>query len=128
MRVFPTREARPASREGIPVKELDLFDAGFFGITTAEAELTDPQRRLILGTTWQALERVGRPAGALPRRPHGRVPVRPTNACLLERIAVSGQTGNFTRERAPALAGDVAKDRLCSLAEKADEDFRPARS
>ncbi|MFK0024400.1 hypothetical protein [Streptomyces sp. NPDC090798] len=48
--------------------------------------------------------------------------MRPTNACLLERIAVSGQTGNFTRERDLALAGGVAKDRMCSLAEKADED------
>jgi acyl transferase domain-containing protein len=36
-----------------------MFDAGFFGFTPREAELTDPQHRLFLECCWEALERAG---------------------------------------------------------------------
>jgi amino acid adenylation domain-containing protein len=35
------------------------FDAGFFGMTPREAELTDPQQRLFLELCWECLERAG---------------------------------------------------------------------
>ncbi|MEU8627111.1 SDR family NAD(P)-dependent oxidoreductase [Streptomyces sp. NPDC048669] len=35
------------------------FDAGFFGISPKEALHTDPQQRLILQTSWEAVERAG---------------------------------------------------------------------
>jgi acyl transferase domain-containing protein len=35
------------------------FDAPFFGMTRREAELTDPQHRLLLQTAWDALEHAG---------------------------------------------------------------------
>ena len=35
------------------------FDAGFFGMHAREAELTDPQHRLFLECSWQALEDAG---------------------------------------------------------------------
>src|SRR5688500_11846037 len=35
------------------------FDAGFFGFTPREAEITDPQQRLFLETSWAALEHAG---------------------------------------------------------------------
>jgi acyl transferase domain-containing protein len=37
----------------------DLFDAHFFGFSPAEAEITDPQHRLLLECAWHALEHAG---------------------------------------------------------------------
>jgi phthiocerol/phenolphthiocerol synthesis type-I polyketide synthase E len=37
----------------------DLFDAGFFGFSPREAELTDPQIRLFLECAWEVLELAG---------------------------------------------------------------------
>src|SRR5258706_11640244 len=34
---------------------VDMFDADFFGMTPAEAEITDPQHRILLEHAWRAM-------------------------------------------------------------------------
>ena len=41
------------------VEDIDRFDAGFFRISPVEAELLDPQQRMMLETSWQAIEDAG---------------------------------------------------------------------
>ncbi|MDE2739216.1 MAG: polyketide synthase, partial [Paracoccaceae bacterium] len=41
------------------VDEIEMFDAGFFRISPVEANLLDPQQRMMLETSWQALEDAG---------------------------------------------------------------------
>jgi acyl transferase domain-containing protein/acyl carrier protein len=46
-------------RVGGSVDDLDLFDASVFGINPREAETMDPQHRLFLECSWEAIESAG---------------------------------------------------------------------
>ena len=44
---------------GAQMDGIEAFDAGFFGMNRREAELTDPQHRILLETAWATLENAG---------------------------------------------------------------------
>ena len=58
-------ERGTACRFGAFVDDLDQFDAEFFRISPVEAELLDPQQRMMLEMSWLALEDAGIDAGSL---------------------------------------------------------------
>jgi amino acid adenylation domain-containing protein len=56
----PAERLRPdfvAARSVLP--DPGMFDAGFFGMHAREAELVDPQHRVVLECSWEALEDAG---------------------------------------------------------------------
>ena len=53
------RNLQGACRYCAYVDDIDQFDARFFRISPVEAELLDPQQRMMLETSWQALEDAG---------------------------------------------------------------------
>ena len=56
---------RRAVAYGSFLDAVEDFDADFFGLSPREAELMDPQQRLMLETSWEALEHAGVPPTAL---------------------------------------------------------------
>ena len=57
--LFPDEKANQACRFAGFLDRLDEFDASFFRISPVEAQRLDPQQRMMLETSWQALEDAG---------------------------------------------------------------------
>lgn len=56
---------------GAPLEDMEMFDAGFFGLSPHEAAIMDPQHRHFLECVWEALEH----AGHAPSRFNGPIGV-----------------------------------------------------
>jgi len=108
---FPPDELEPAPAEDMAARaspayvrargildDIEMFDAGFFGINPKEAEVLDPQQRVFLETAWEALE----DAGHDPQRFAGSIGVfaGASNNCyylqhLLDRRDVTDRAGSL---------------------------------
>ncbi|WP_249645025.1 hybrid fatty acyl-AMP ligase/type I polyketide synthase [Nocardia sputi] len=56
----PAAEGKAYTFRGGYLTQVDQFDAAFFGIGPREAAVMDPQQRLMLELSWEAIERSGR--------------------------------------------------------------------
>lgn len=67
----PETPGKMMTRYGHFITGADQFDPGFFGISPREALAMDPQHRLLLEVSWQALERAGQVYERLSGAPIG---------------------------------------------------------
>ena len=62
----PGVAGKSSAREGGFLRDVDEFDAGFFGLSPREAELIDPQHRMLLELSYSALEDAGYDYRSIP--------------------------------------------------------------
>ncbi|HEX5234121.1 MAG TPA: amino acid adenylation domain-containing protein [Silvibacterium sp.] len=99
----------PSGARGV-LADPELFDAEFFGFLPREAELTDPQQRVLLECAWLACE----DAGYDPKTYPGNIGVfagSSVNTYLLLQLASDPEfikefTGNYQTGSFPALVGN----------------------
>lgn len=102
------------TRCGSFIDSVDLFDADFFGITPSEAKGLDPQHRLLLEVSWEALEHSGHNPYSLS---NGRTGVflgitgstyPSTNFLGVMPCMAPGRVSQFLNLRGPSFAIDTA--------------------
>lgn len=124
----PDAPGKTYVRHGSFLDAVDAFDSAFFGISPREAAWIDPQHRLFLECSWEALENAGIPADRLRKSRAGvfagigtseygqRIATLPLER--LDAYAVTGTSQSFLAGRLSFLLGlqgpAVAVDTACS--------------
>src|SRR5690606_16828535 len=98
------------ARHGGFLRDVDRFDADFFGISKREADNMDPQQRLLLEIAWQALEN-GNIAPASLAGTQAGVFVGVCNSDFFVRQA-AGDVGKLDMYTSTGAAHSVASGRL----------------
>ncbi|MEE3922329.1 polyketide synthase [Micromonospora sp. BRA006-A] len=92
----------------------DEFDAGLFGMTAREAEITDPQHRLFLETCYTALQNAGYDRGATTARWACTPAPAATRTCTATCTATSASAGTRTAlSRSPPATRRTTWPRTC---------------
>ncbi|WP_016953772.1 type I polyketide synthase [Anabaena sp. PCC 7108] len=105
-------------KAGAVLPNIDLFDASFFGYSSKEAELIDPQQRIFLECAWEALESAGYDPGTYK----GLVGVyggSGTNSYLINNIYTNQRFSPSSTFKEPALA--------LGLSLENERDYLPTR-
>ena len=67
----PSAPGKMNTRQGGFLSNIDMFDADFFNISLREATKMDPQQRMLLEISWEALENAGQAPKKLIETPTG---------------------------------------------------------
>ena len=99
--------ADSAARRGAFLEDIDKFDARFFRITPIEARMMDPRQRLLLETTWHALEDAGMDPGQLTGSNTG-VYAGVGNGDYRDVAAISGEAHGYLGTTMSVTAGRIS--------------------
>ncbi len=92
------------------LKNSDLFDSRFFGFSPKQADITDPQHRIFLECSWEALEN----AGYDPARYQGQIGIFGGTGYNTYRDGLmDAQSGLYSTGDFPVMIGNE-KDFLCT--------------
>ena len=95
------------ARRGAFLEDIDKFDARFFRITPIEARMMDPRQRLLLETTWHALEDAGMDPGRLTGSNTG-VYAGVGNGDYRDVAAISGEAHGYLGTTMSVTAGRIS--------------------
>ena len=127
----PGRAGKLYARWGGFIEGIEDFDADFFGISPRETRRIDPQHRLLLEVTWEALEDAGQPpdrlAGSdtgvfvgIASQDYAHIQARPEHRELIDAHVNVGSATSLAPNRVSYLLDlrgpSVAVDTACSSA------------
>jgi acyl transferase domain-containing protein/NADPH:quinone reductase-like Zn-dependent oxidoreductase/acyl carrier protein len=104
------KPGKTVSKWGGFIAGVDEFDAGFFGITDAEAVAMDPQQRLMLEVAWEALDDAGLAPGGSSGATGVFIGASTHDYELVQRFMSEG--GETSPYAATGLAGSIIANRI----------------